>query len=122
MPITNNNMTPPRHILLHLPDGRRRVTDPDHIYFLEADGDDTLVRFRAKRRTRDVRRLSELEETLRQLGFVRIHRSYIVNPARVREIRPREDSRYWELVLDPPVNRVLPVSNSNLDDLLAAYT
>lgn len=110
-----------RLILLHLPDGRRLVTDPADIYYLEADGDDTLVRFRGRERVRDVHRLSEMAENLEKMGFVRIHRSYVVNPARVREIRHREDSRYWEVVLEPPVNRILPVSNSRLDGLLAAY-
>jgi DNA-binding LytR/AlgR family response regulator len=114
-------MTAPKPILLHRPDGRRLVTDPADIYYLEADGDDTLVRFRGKDRVRDVRRLSELEETLRKHGFVRTHRSYLVNTARVREIRPRDESRYWELVLEPPVNRILPISNTHLDAVLAAY-
>lgn len=114
-------MAPSRHTLVHLSDGRRRVTDPADIYFVEADGDDALVRFRGKQRQRDIRRLSEMEEALGKFGFVRVHRSYLVNTARVREIRRREDGRYWELVLDPPVNRVLPVSDSGLDELLAAY-
>lgn len=114
-------MTQSRHTLLHLPDGRRRVTDPDEIYFMEADGDDTLVRFRGKQRHRDIRRLSEMKEALGKFGFVRVHRSYPVNTARVREIRHREDGRYWEIVLDPPVNRVLPVSDNGFEELLAAY-
>lgn len=114
-------MTQSRHTLLHLPDDRRLVADPDEIYFMEADGDDTLVRFRSKQRHHDIRRLSEMEEALGKFGFVRVHRSYLVNAARVREIRRREDGRYWELVLDPPVNRVLPVSDSGFDQLLAAY-
>lgn len=114
-------MPNPSRTLLRFPDGRRMVVDPAEIYFMEADGDDTLVRSRGKRRRRDVRALAEMEEALGKFGFVRIHRSYLVNTARVREIRPREDGRYWELVLNPPVNRVLPVSDSNLDDLLEAY-
>lgn len=69
----------------------------------------------------DVRRLSELEEPLEELGFVRIHRSYVINTARVREIRSRDESRYWEVVLEPPVDGVLPISNDRLEGLLAAY-
>lgn len=114
-------MTQSRHTLLHLPDDRRLVVDPGEIYYIEADGDDTLIRFRGKQRYRDIRRLSEMGKALGKFGFVRAHRSYLVNTARVQEIRRREDGRYWELVLDPPVNRVLPVSDSGFDELLAAY-
>lgn len=114
-------MPAPQRFLLHLPDGRRLVVDPVEIYYIEAEGDDTLVRFRGKQRTRDIRLLTEMESALGRFGFVRIHRGYLVNAARVKEIRRREDGRYWELVLDPPVNRVLPVSDSGLDELLAAY-
>ena len=108
-------------ILLHLPDGRREVTEPDAIYYLEADGDDTLVRFRGKGRVRDVRRLSEIESTVEPLGFVRVHRSYVVNSTRVREIRPRNEGRGWEVVLQPPVNRVLAVSAERVEQLFGAF-
>ena len=48
-------------------------------------------------------------------GFVRIHRSYLINLDRVREIRLRGDhSNDWEVKLDPPVNAVLPVSRHYL--------
>jgi len=114
-------MTQKRHILLRLADRRRLVTDPRDIYYLEADGDDTLVRFRGKERVRDVRPLSELEKLLKSVPFVRIHRSYLVNPARLQEIRPRDAGRGWEVVLQPPVNRILPISEERFEQLLEAY-
>lgn len=107
--------------LVHLPDGRRRVEELADIYYLEADGGDTLVRLRGKERLRDVRRLAELEELLTAVGFVRTYRSFVVNPGRVRELRPRRESRGWELVLDPPVNKILPVSEDRVEALTAAY-
>jgi len=93
----------------------------EDVYYLEASGGDTLVRFRSKRRLRDVRPLAELEALLTPLGFVRTHRSFVVNPRRVRELRPRAESRGWELVLEPPVNKVLPVSEDRFEALTAAY-
>ena len=108
-------------ILVHLPDGRRRVEELADVYYLEAHGGDTLVRLRGKRRLRDTRRLAELEALLTPFGFVRTHRSFLVNPARVRELRPRDGSRGWELVLDPPVNKVLPVSEDRMAALTEAY-
>ncbi|MFV2045177.1 MAG: LytTR family transcriptional regulator DNA-binding domain-containing protein [Anaerolineales bacterium] len=43
--------------------------------------------------------------------FFRIHRSYIVNLNRARELRARGE-RDSEIKLDPPVNKVLPVSRT----------
>ena len=42
-------------LLLHLGPGLRQAIDPDDIYFVEAEGDDTRVRTRAARALRDVR-------------------------------------------------------------------
>ena len=114
-------MTSSGLFLVHLPDGRRRVAELADVYYLEAGGGDTLVRLRGKRRLRDVRRLAELEALLTPHGFVRAHRSFLVNPRRVRELRPRSESRGWELVLEPPVNKVLPVSEERVEALTAAY-
>ena len=68
----------------------------------------------------DVRPLGELVSLFSEHGFVRIHRSFIVNIARVRHIRPREREG-WELKLDPPVNRVLPVAEGHAAELWAAF-
>ena len=43
--------------------------------------------------------------------FFRIHRSYIVNLNRARELRARGE-RDSEITLDPPVNNILPVSRT----------
>ncbi len=107
-------------ILLHLPDGRRRPVDPGEIYFLETAEGDTLVRLRSRERVRDLRQLGELVGLVEPHGFVRIHRSFAVNARRVREIRPGENGG-WEVRMDPPVNRVLPVSRREASDLFAAY-
>ena len=109
----------PDRILLHLADGRRVPVDPGEIYLLETAEGDTSVRLRSRRRLRDVRRLGDLVELLAPHGFVRIHRSHAVNLRRVREIRPVGGG--WEVRMDPPVNRVLPVSRREASDLFAAY-
>jgi DNA-binding LytR/AlgR family response regulator len=106
-------------VLLHLAGRRRRVIDADDIYYLEAQGDETDVRLRAARRLRDVRSLGEVLKEIGSLGFVRIHHNHAVNPGRVREIRPAGSG--WEVRLEPPVNKVLPVSRRSLQALLDAY-
>jgi DNA-binding LytR/AlgR family response regulator len=122
------NSTPPAaasgrgpRLLLHLGPGLRQAIDSDEIYFVEAIGDDTRVRTRAARALRDVRPIGVLEPLLLRLGFLRTHRDYLVNPRHVRQVRRRPRGEDWELKLDPPVNRVLPVSRSALTALWAAF-
>ncbi len=77
-------------VLMHLQDGRRIPVDPQEVYFLEADGGETLVR---------TRRAQQFASRIA-----------------VREIRPALDGG-WEVKLDPPVNRVLPVSRRRVATL-----
>jgi DNA-binding LytR/AlgR family response regulator len=95
--------------------------DLNDIYFLEAEGDDTRIRLRSRTPLQDVRRLAELEELLAPAGFVRIHRSYLLNPARILELRRRDGTEGYEVVLEPPVNRVLPVSKDRVGELRGRF-
>ena len=108
-------------VLLHLAGRLRRVVDSDDVYSLEAQGDETDVRLSGGRPLRDVRSLGEVLEDLGPLGFVRIHRDHAVHAGHVREIRPAASGSGWEVRLEPPVNKVLPVSRRSLAALLAAY-
>ena len=101
--------------------GHYRLLDISDIFYLEGEGDDVLVRTAGGRPYRSVHRLDEWERRSRALGFLRIHRSYIVNLAKVREVRVRSnDPNDWEVKLDRPVGAVLPVSRSHLAELRAA--
>lgn len=106
--------------VLHRAGRVRRVVEAADIYYLEAQGDETDVRLRGRRPLRDVRSLGEVLKDLARFGFVRIHRNHAVNPAFVREIRPAGGSG-WEIRLEPPVGKVLPVSRRSLRALLDAY-
>jgi DNA-binding LytR/AlgR family response regulator len=118
---TPKGSAPRGRFLLHLSPGLRQAVDPDDIFFLEATGGDTRVRTRAARALRDVRPLGEIEPLLLRHGFLRTHRNYLVNPSRVRQVRRRPSGEDWEVKLDPPVNRVLPVSRSALAALWAGF-
>jgi DNA-binding LytR/AlgR family response regulator len=107
--------------LLHLAGRLRRVVDADDIYYVEAQGDETDVRLKGARPLRDVRSLGEVLKDLGPLGFVRVHRNHAVNTGRVGEIRPAASGSGWEVRLEPPVNKVLPVSRRSMTALLAAY-
>ena len=104
----------PRRFLVRLAAGRWRAVDLEDVYYVEAEGHDCRVRLRERAALPDTRRLAELEALLGPAGFVRIHRSLLVNPARVRELRRRSAGGGWEVVMEPPVNRVLPVSDERL--------
>jgi DNA-binding LytR/AlgR family response regulator len=109
---------PPRR---HLVEERPQGDEPDEIFFLEAQGDETDVRTRGRRRLRDVRALGQVLARLPRGRFVPIHRSLAVNVDRVAEVRRRAGGRDWELRLEAPVNRVLPVARGRVAALWAAY-
>ena len=108
-------------VLLNLSEIRRVPVDPSDVYFLEAVGDHTLVRLRSKRRLRDLRNLGALLKQFAPYGFLRIHRNHAVNLARIHEIRQRKGRQDWELKLESPVNRVLPISRGQVGKLLNAF-
>lgn len=110
--------TKPR-VLLHLSNGSFESVDLEDVYFLEGEGDATKVRLRGRRSRTDVRPLGDLSH-LEDRGFFRIHRSYLVNLTRVRLVRRRRAGRDWEVVMEPPVNRILPVSREAFPGLVAA--
>ena len=97
------------------------MLDVDDIYYLESEGHDVLVRTARRTRHRSVRRLGDLEKAFTARGFVRIHRSFVVNLDRVREARmQRGNDNDWEVKLAPPVNAVLPVGRTYLARLRRA--
>ncbi len=111
----------PHRVLLHVTPLRRVTVNPDDVYLLEADRDDTIVRKRGRRTIRDVRPLGEIDAVFGPRGFQRIHDKWSVNVRRIREIRRQRDGRDWEVVMQPPVNRVLPVSRGRLPALLRHF-
>lgn len=81
----------------------------------------TVYTLNDTKRIFDIRLAGELARALRPHGFVRVHRDYLVNLRRVREIRRRSKGRDWELKLSSPVNRVLPVSRRALKEIWSAF-
>jgi DNA-binding LytR/AlgR family response regulator len=112
-------MTQPVRVPISHPDGSCSPVDPLDVYLLEAEADQARVRTRSAEVLYDVRPLGELVTRFEPHGFVRIHRSFAVQIGRIRHIRPRKGEG-WEVRLDPPVNRVLPVSESHAPDLWRA--
>ena len=96
--------------------GRITLLERDQIFYVEAQGDDSLIRTARVKLFRHVEPLEEVEARLPSPPFFRIHRSYIVNLNRVLELRLR-GGRDYEVKMDPPVNKVLPVSRDRYPEL-----
>ena len=98
------------------------VVEPMDVYWLEAEGRTTRIRLRDRHRLHDHRSLGEIVEVLEPLGFLRIHRNQAVNLRRVAVVRRRRSGVDWEVKLEPPVNRVLPVARGREQALVAALS
>ena len=96
--------------------GRVVLLEKSQIFFVAAEADDSLIRTARKKQYRHSERLDQVEARLPSPPFFRVHRSYLVNLNRVLELRSRGNDE-WELKMDPPVNKVLPVSRRRLADL-----
>lgn len=76
-----------RPLAIPRPGGGIRLVEPREISWIEADGDRVLVH--VGDRVHPLReRMKSLEDRLEGWGFLRIHRSTIVNLAHLREIQP----------------------------------
>ena len=114
-------MARPYAALIHISRTERVPIDPAKVYLIETAAGNSLIRLRGKTPLEDLRQIGEVFSVFEPFGFVRIHREYAVNLLRIRRIRLQADGRDWEVQLDPPVNRILPVSRDNLDSLWAAF-
>jgi len=93
---------------------------PGEIRYAEADGNDVwLTTDRGRLRVRE-RGLGRLADGLAARGFLRVHRRFVVNLDRVREIEPAFKGALW-LVMDAgPRREVVPVSRRRAAELRRA--
>lgn len=114
-------MVSKHHVLLHLEGGRRIPVAPAQVAYLKAREDQTSVRTTHRGTLLDIRPLRQVVDFFPSRGFVIVHREFAVNSDHVSEIRLRECGTEWELKLAPPVNRVIPIDRSCLDQVWAAF-
>jgi DNA-binding LytR/AlgR family response regulator len=113
--MTGSDMDTWRRFVVQAARGEMFLFDPEEIFYLEADGHDTLVRTAARKRYRSTERLAALAARLPSPPFFRCHESFVANLARVRKLE--RGARDWTLRLDPPVNKLLPVARGRLGAL-----
>jgi hypothetical protein len=91
-----------RMVLLHL----------SEVSFAESEGNDVWLSTDQERLRAASQGLDKLESELAVAGFLRVHRRYVVNLSRIREIE-RGLKGELSLVMDDPANTMVPVSRRN---------
>lgn len=108
-------------ILIHTEPGLRVAVNPHRVQLLEAKEGDTTIIMDDGSSLRDARTIGELQPLFERFGFLRTHRSYLVNRTGIRNIRRREHGPDWELTMHPPNVRILPISRAELQHVWAAF-
>ena len=83
-----------RRLPVKYENGSIDLIEIDGIFYLEAQGEKTLIRTRRKKPYKSIQRLGELAKKLPAPAFVRCHREFIVNLNRVRSLTPRSSRDY----------------------------
>ncbi len=68
----------------------------EDIVYIEADGSYSIIHFNEKKKTTVSRKVKDFEVSLSDRGFLRVHKSYLVNASHVVQLH-REDSGYLVL-------------------------
>jgi DNA-binding LytR/AlgR family response regulator len=89
-------------VLLRLPE----------VSFAESEGNDVWLSTDQGRLRAASPGLDKLDSELADAGFLRVHRRYVVNLGRVREVE-RGRGGELSLVIDDPMNTMVPVSRRN---------
>ena len=105
-----------RRLPVKYADGSIDLIEIEGIFYLEAQGEDTLIRTKRKKAYKSIQRLGDLAKKLPAPVFVRCHREFIVNLNRVRMLIPRK-SKDYDLRLDPPVNRRIPIARNRFENI-----
>ena len=74
---------------------------PDEIYYIKAELSETLIRTKDKEYL-SKRKLYEFEELLAHRGFFKVHKSYIVNLSKIKEMKVVEQSKFLIFFKDIP--------------------
>jgi len=65
---------------------------PEEVFFVKADLSEVILRSK-KGFSYYAKKISDLEKLLKPYNFIRVHRSYLINPDKVKDIRTIEQSK-----------------------------
>ncbi|WP_445189134.1 LytTR family transcriptional regulator DNA-binding domain-containing protein [Pseudonocardia sp. Cha107L01] len=109
-----------RHSVIGLCDNRMIILGPSEIRYAEADQHTVwLVTDRGRLRAL-TRGLDNLERELQPLGFVRVHRGYLVNVRRVREVEQGLSKGTLTVSTQHHGREAIPVARRHVPSLRAA--
>ena len=95
--------------LVGLQGDRMVLVSAEEIRYAEADGSYVWLDTDRGRLRVPERGMAALEQRLAGHGFLRVHRHYLVNPRRVKEMMPGPNGSIW-LVLDVAAGPPVPVA------------
>lgn len=97
-------------------DERWVMLDPREIHFAEADRNNVWLRTDQGSLRATIRGLDRLEQQLEGKGFLRVHRRYLVNLNRIREIEPGIKGGLF-LTTDTHTHETVPVARRHVPHL-----
>jgi sigma-54 dependent transcriptional regulator, acetoin dehydrogenase operon transcriptional activator AcoR len=106
----------PLNRVVALGDDRWVLLDPREIRFAEADGNNVWLTSDQGRLLAAARGLDHLEHQLTDKGFLRVHRRFLVNLGRVREVEQGFKGTLY-LATDRQTREVVPVSRRHAPQL-----
>jgi DNA-binding LytR/AlgR family response regulator len=95
------------------------LLDPREIRFAEADHNNVWLTSDQGRLLAAARGLDHLEQQLGDKGFLRVHRRFLVNLGRVREIEPGINGTLY-LATDTQAREIVPVARRHAPQLRQA--
>lgn len=104
----------PRRIVALREENRMVMLKTSEVTMAEADGSEVWLRTDEGRLRAALSGLDKLENDLADTGiFLRVHRQYLVNLSRIREVERREKGELV-LIMDDTENTMVPVSRRNV--------
>lgn len=113
---TGHTTPPTAQHVIGVRDGRLILLRPAEIRFAEADRNTVWLNTDRGRIQADVRGLDNLDKTLSGQGFHRVHRRFLVNLRRVKEVE-RGFKGDLMLITEPRASEVVPVSRRHAPEL-----
>ena len=118
-PLTGSRPRPLPSRVIAMRDDRWVLLDPREIRFAEADRNHVWLTSDQGRLLAAARGLDHLEQQLEDKGFLRVHRRFLVNLGRVREVEQGFNGTLF-LATDPPARELVPVARRHAPQLRQA--
>lgn len=100
------------HRVVGMRGNRMVLLRPAEVTLAETEGNDVWLTTDQGRMAAASPSLDKFDQELAQTGFLRVHRRYVVNLNRIREVERRDKGELF-LVMDDPQNTMVPVSRRN---------